>query len=391
MKKKKLVAALLLVIPMLQWSCKDKIGNQPEYHYQQPEYATLTLQASTDTINLPLTEKATNMLASSYTFSHNNNHYLSTFDKITKILTFYSFPEGQIIKSLPIKDWLNRRNKDKASVYVINFDSIFVATTIDITLYDTSSLIKNTIKLPNSNSKKRIPEFENQTPGVCQNGTLFTSIIPFLDETSVKEYKYWKLLYGFDLKSHKDNLYYQFSEPYTENIYGYSYQNYGYCINNKGKFVFSFPADTNIYETDFSEYHHAYYAKSKFQTSEIPPVAVEDIKNGKSFYEYSIRDSYGSIYFDPYKKWYLRQVKLKMNDSTAMAKFRIRKKSILLLDSTFKIIGEGFLPEDIDFNSIVFLENGDIYFRYVGSRLPFLRFVKFRYDLQPVTEHLTQK
>lgn len=389
--KKKSVASLILTIIILQWACKDKNDSQPQYFFQEPEYSTLTLQASVDTINLPLAEKATNMIASSYSFSSVGKRYLSTYDKITKILTFYSFPEGKIIKSLPLKDWLNRRNKDKASVYVINFDSIFVATTLDITLYDTSSLIKNSFELPPTNNKKRIPEFENQTPGVCQDGILFTSIIPYLDETSVKDYRYWKLMYGFDLNSHKENLYYQYPETYTENIYGYSYQNYGYCINNNGKFVFSFPADTNVYETDFKGYHHAYYAKSNFQSKEIPPVSVEDIKNGKSFFEYSIRDSYSSIYFDPYKKWYLRLVKLKMNDSTAMAKFRIRKKSILVLDSNFKIIGEGYLPEDIDFNSVIFLENGDIYFRFVGDRLPFLRYVKFRYDIQPGTTHLTHK
>lgn len=376
---KKIPSFFLSFLLLIFWGCRSDSDEKTNFISIFPEYADINLVATSDTLRFPLSEHSTTAVTSVNYFSQNGKEYLSTYDRVSKLINIYSFPDGRIVKTILLKDWLTGTNLDKASIFIQNFDTIIVCTRERIVLFDSTSLIKKKFEIERK-KPIRIPDMENETPPVFKNHILFTQIVPAIDERSLPEHRRWKLLFGFDLNGEQPKMYYNFPETYHKNLYGYSFLNYSYCINDKGNFVFSFPADTNIYETDFADYNNSYLAKSKNQNGEIPPISEEVIDKGFSFREYSLRDSYGAIFFDPQFKRYLRQAKQKMDESSLMAKQRVRKRSIVMLNDHFKIIGEGNLPDSISFNSLFFTKQGEIFGRLAGVKDPFITYIRLVYD-----------
>jgi hypothetical protein len=175
-------------------------------------------------------------------------------------------------------------------------------------------------------------------------------------------------------------LYYQLPEIYQENLYGYSFLDYSYCHNDRGNFVFSFAADTNIYETNLKDYHVAYYGKSRFQAGPIKPVTKEDLRRDDSYKLYALRDSYGPIFYDPYKKRYLRQAKQKITEADFLAKNTSKKRTVIIFNEQFKIIGESETDDQFSFSSIFFTESGGIYARVNPGDEHALHFARLVYE-----------
>ncbi len=363
---------------LLMVACQTNSLKNPEYIYYPPDYKEIDLYITPDTLRFNLSETSTTAITSVNYFIDKDKDYLSTYDKVTKQINLYTFPGGFLLKTIQLKQWLRGTNLDKASIYVQNFDSILVCSRERIVLFDSTSRIKKDILIPRE-KPLRIPDMENETPPLLKNNTLFTNISPSVIETSIPAHRRWKLLFGFDLKTDEKKLYYHLPQIYQENLYGYAFLRYSYCINDKGNFVFSFPADPNVYETDLGDYNRSYFAKSKSQTGDISPIDEETIQKGFSFREYSLRDSYGAIFFDPFNKRYMRLAKQKMNDSTFIAKQRVRTRSVLLLNNELKIIGEGNLPDSIAFNSIFFTKEGNMYAKLSGVKEPFITYVRLEY------------
>ncbi|WP_240966268.1 DUF4221 family protein [Pseudoflavitalea sp. G-6-1-2] len=335
----------------------------------------MSLHSTTDTINLPLAEGTTTGLGSISYFTMNDSSYVATFDKATFTLTLYTFPSGNIIKAIPLKKWLTGIKLEKTSVCVRNFDSIIICTRTHIVLFDTSSRIKNKIEIPKGQSLA----FSNETPLIIKGHILYTNNIKAVAENSLPALKRYKLIEGFDLSLNDQKSYYNLPKVYTSDYYGYSFLRYGYCLNEKGNFVFSFPADTSLYETNLAEYHKSYNARSKFQTEDIKPVSKKDIEDGQSYYEYSIRYSYGPVFYDPAKKWYLRMAKQKLSDSSVYAKNRSRSRSMIILDQNFKIISEAPAPDHIDLFSLFFTRDGQLFARVDNNRKPYVSLVRVEY------------
>ena len=377
--KKKLIPGTIVLLLLFTTGCGHNPETLNEYIYIKPDYSNISLRGTSDTLRFSLTEHSTTAVTSANYFIDKGREYLSLYDRVSKLINIYSFPEGVVKKTIPVKAWLQGTNLDKASIHVINFDSILICTRERIVMLDSSSLIRKKIEIEKS-KPLRIPDMGNETPPIIKNGVLYTRISPSVNETSISEHKKWKLLFGFDLRTDQKDVYYHLPELYQRNLYGYSFMLYGYCVNDKGNFVFSFPADTNIYETDLNDYNKTYFAKSQFQQGNIEPVSEELIEKGFSFREYSLRDSYGFIFYDPAGKRYLRMAKQKMDDSTLLARNRIRKRSVLVLDHNFKIIGEGETPGPIDFNSLLFTKNGSIYGKLAGTKDSFITYVRLEYS-----------
>jgi hypothetical protein len=167
---------------------------------------------------------------------------------------------------------------------------------------------------------------------------------------------------------------------YQYSLYGDHFLDYNFCLNNKENFVFSFPADTNIYESNLSDYHVAYYAKSLFQQKPITPLTIADLKEDEiKFKQYKIREAYGSIFFDPFKKRYLRLAKQKIDEADYDAKNRDRKQSIIIFDENFRIIAESEVPTNLAFNTLIFSSTGSMYIRVNSSDENALHFARLAY------------
>jgi hypothetical protein len=181
----------------------------------------------------------------------------------------------------------------------------------------------------------------------------------------------------------KCDLHYSLPVIYKKGLYGRRFLQYSYCYNDKNNFVFSFPADSNIYESNLTDYHISYPGKSRFQQGSIEPVSRKSLENDEGGKEYTFRDSYGPIYFDPYKKRYLRIAKQKVSKEAYVAKTTSRKSSIIVFDEHFKIIGEFICSDDYLLDTIFFTPDGGMYARINPKDESALHFVRLAWSGEP--------
>jgi hypothetical protein len=385
-------ATLLLVICIVVFACKNEPSSAPyHYIYKVPHYDLVQLQASHDTIHFSLNQGTYNDIKSTNTFLHAGKEYISFYDDRSTSVAIYDLLLQKLEKNISLKNSITNKKLYKTTVYIKNFDSIFIATNTGVCLMDSSGSVRKTIKFLKE-PEFAWAQFENTAPAVFKKDTLYASVRPYVKETSLKALKNWKVLYAFDLRDNKPTLHYQLPTLYKQYFYGYRFLDYNYCYNNRGKFVFSFPADTLIYETDLNDYHAGYFGKSRYQQGQIMPVGKKALLQGNGSKEYSMRDSYGPIYFDASKKRYLRFAKQKISELDYNSKSRPRKESVIIFDENLSIIGECPWNSSISFNSIFLTQHGNIYARVSAKDEYALHYIRLSYKEDSVEQlQLTKK
>lgn len=357
-------------------SC-DQTPKDINYLYQEAAYETFRLSLG-DTISFPLGEHHYNNIASSNYFISNNIPYISFFDKGSKSLLVYEFNSQKLTKSEPLVKWVRQTKLDKASVYMINFDSIIVATQLNLFLIDSSGFQHRKIDFFDSKEKKGT--INNNEPAVIKGNFLYIGVKPYVDEKSLSAHKKWRALYRIDLETGYKEMVYPLPELYHKNLYGYPFMDYGYCINNKGNFVFSFAADQNIYETDIDSFENSYNAQSRFHKGAIPPMTRKEIESTGTYKIYAMRDSYGPIIYDPNNKLYFRQAKQGTTPELVAEKNYSKQRSIIILNQEFKIIGEVLYDDNFSFTSMFFTENGKSFVRVNHKDETAIHFVEFTFN-----------
>jgi hypothetical protein len=371
------IAALLFVI---HFSCQEWPQTTDSiYKYIEPNYKNIHLTSVSDTISFSLNEQTYNSIKSFNTFLQNGCEFISFYDERSQSINIYQFQTRELVKKIKLKKLLKTKSFYKTTVYCKNFDSIFINNMSSLYLVDHKGTIKKSIDFVKE-PRNASAIFENACPLVVKGNKIYVCVRPSVEETSYDALKKWKVLYGFNLKSNEAKLFYHLPKNYQQNLYGYHFLGYNYCLNNNGNFVFSFPADTLIYETNLTDYHVAYYAKSRFQKSAISPINIEYLKGKDLGYkQYKLRDSYGPIFFDPYRKWYLRQAKQKIGESDYDDLKMKRKESVIVLNEDFKIIGESEITDDFSFSSLFFSSEGSMYGRVNSQDEYALHFVRLEY------------
>ncbi len=347
------------------------------YTYVEPKYGNIQLQATNDSLHYPLSKSTYNDIESFNYFIANGASFISFFDERSATITIYEFLSQKRIDKIKLKKIMEGRSLYKPSVYIRNFDSIFITNGALLYMFNSKGEKKISIDFLTGTDKYAV--FENYKPPVLSGNNLYVGVRPYVEETSLEAIRKWKLLYAFNLTNNKREMFYSLPEVYRENLYGYSFMNYTYCYNDKGNFVFCFPADTAIYETDLMGYHRSYYAKSRFQDAPIQPISKEVIENDKGYNEFRKRDSYGAIFFDPYRKRYLRLVRHRAADTDQISLNSEKIQSIMILDDNFKIIGESVITDDFSFSSIFFTVEGGMYARVNSKDENALHFVRLLY------------
>jgi hypothetical protein len=381
----------IIFICLLLINCQGKqVPSATIVEHMLPTYYKIELITKLDTLNISLNQSLYNEIKSFNYFTHNYTPFLSFYDQKSESVALYNFKSMQLVKVIPIKKALKKKNLFHASVYTFNFDSIFVAEYADLYRIDSGNNIKE--KNHFIGEKQSMAYFATPLPVVVHDGQVYMGVRSWVNENRLKDIRRWKLLYAFDLQNKKQELHYQLSDIYRKGLYGKRFMEYNYCFNDKGRFVFNFPADTNIYETDLNDYHVGYYAKSRYQQGNIEPVSKEALERDEGRKEYTLRDYYGPIYFDPYKKRYLRFVKQKVSKEAYESKSYDRKISVIVLNENFQIIGEFPFKKDYDYETLFFTPDGGIYARVNPKDENALHFVRLAWsDAPPDTNHLTQK
>lgn len=386
--------AKLIVICLMSVSCHKK-GDVAKavYKYTEPFYGDIGLRPVDDTLHFNLDEHTYRRIQALNLFNDHSSVYMSFYDRGSKSLNIYDFYSAKLIKRVALYTWIKSGKLDKASVFVKNFDSIYVTTLSSLYLFDSAGIVKGKIESPEDISKR--PYVTSTSPVVFRNGLIYMCIKPTISDKSLRPQREWRTLYEIDMNKKKKTPYYPLPEIYQNNLLGYAFVDYGYCVNDKGNFVFSFAADPNLYETNLSDYHVAYFGRSKFQKGNIEPVSKEQLQKEDGYKVYSLRDSYGEVLFDRYRKRYLRLARQRITEADFNAKKVRKKKSLIIFDENFKIIGETNLDNEISFSSMLFLDDGAIYTRTKFEDEHALNFVRLVYtDINntqmPLTRYQTK-
>jgi hypothetical protein len=348
-----------------------------EYHYLKPDYDSVNLIQIADTVNFPLTEDVYRDIKSFNLFYKGNIPLISFYDQRSQSINIYDLSNQLLYKKIKLKKIFKKETLYKTSVFVKNLDSIFITNETKIGLYNTSGKQISRVNFLDD-PKYAWAVFDSNKPLFLKNGKAYAIVRPNVDDQSLSALKKWKVLYEFDFENKRCQLYYHLPGIYQDNLYGYHFLDYNYCYNNKGNIVFSFPADTVIYETNLSDLYRSYYACSQFQREKILPVSKEALINKNGTKEYAKRYSYGSVFFDPIRKYYLRFVKHKLTDADLLAKKR-RMQTVLIFNQEFKIIGESEWNDGIDFDSLFFTADGRLYARTNFKDDYALHFVRLDY------------
>lgn len=377
---------LLLIIGCVcclsQFHCQTTPAIIPSsYSYVEPDYGNISFQSQSDSLHFALSENSYNQIKSYNCFEEKGKSYISFYDGRSETINIYDFNSQKLEKQIQLQKWFPNREIYKLTIYVKSLDSIFIADYATLYLFDSTGKAKKSIKF--FVGTDALAYFSNDNPPIFAENSMYMGVRPQIDETSASSLQKWRLLYKFDLNAGTKELYYSLPDIYQKNIYGDNFLKYSYCYNDKGNFVFSFPADTAIYETNLSDYHKSYNAKSLFHDQPIPPVTISDLKNDDGYRQYRLRDSYGSIYYNSLNKRYFRLARRKMSPEEYEAENEENRYGFVVLDQNFKIIGETPFSSDYSYRFFFFRPDGTIYTRVNQEDEYTIHFVKLSYKEDP--------
>lgn len=389
--KKENCASLTFFFVFFLYACKYEVITVDNiYHYRQPIYDQVSLVAKPDTLHFNLGENTYNQIKAFNLFRDKGINYISFYDRRSESINIYYLMDQRIYKSISLKKLFKNRQLYKTSVFVKNWDSIWVINKNTISLFDSNGHRKQKIEFP-TKPVNNAADFDNHNQPVFKGNMLFAISANNVDDKSINALRDWKVMYQFDLEKGKTDLSYPLPQNYQKHLYGYYFLRYNFCYNNHGKFVFSFPTDTLLYETDLAGYNHSYYARSQEHHDIILPVSKEELEEDQGRKAYVTRNSYSSVFYDPFQKYYLRQVKHKLNPQEYTAN-KHQRRTVLILNEQFQIVGESTWPEGIDFDSLLFTPDGQLFARTNPRDENALHFVRLTYEISKDTaEELTRK
>jgi hypothetical protein len=377
MTKKSAIYWCSVICMTLHLMCQNRSDSiSSEYQYISPKYGMVGLKVTNDTLFFPYKDTLYHKIRSFNTFINGGVTYVSFFDRKQQLIFIYDFYTRQLVSRISALRFFHV-DRSHYSLWVKNFDSIFVFNEKTLQLYDSIGMLKKKINF--LKAKPMVQFYTNGNPLVCVGDKIYTGIHSPVTRIDFEMLKKQKIMYEFDITQNESHPCYSYPAMYYNEYLGYPFLNSSYCYNNNGRFVISFGADSLIYETDFDGYHSSYYAKSIFQKGAIKPVAGKEETFKEGIKNYSINCAYGPIYYDPFRNRYLRVVLHPMSEADYKAK-KTRSQSLIIFDKQFRIIGEVSIKENIDMERLFFIGGDAIYAEVIEKNKLGIRFVRISYE-----------
>ncbi len=379
---KNYIITLFLAVATL--SCQQGKNPSPKHHHAGAAYNTVDIIPTSDTIRFLLDEESFSDLESWSVREISGKTYITFFDQVSESINIYSYPDNSHINKIELQRFFKPTTVNSA--YFHNYDSIFLTTREALYMIDSSG--KNVKKFTfDRESRQGRGRISPENPLYLQHNTAFLAVSPSIDNSSKSSIRSWKMLWTVNLENNKTSRYYHLPEIYTENYYVGKLIKYSYCMNDAGRFVVSFAADTMLYETDLKDYHHSYFAKSQYQLQPIKYSSRDKLREIKEEAKvYMTSDSYGSVYYDPYHHRYLRVAKPPISEDDFDAKRYQRPYRLIIFDKHFKIIGESDFEEGIDLRRMFFTPDGKIYAEVTSPTDYQFNFLRLEYKTNQVTD-----
>lgn len=378
MKASDFLSLLLTYICCITCSCLYK--HQPTgltTISSPPNYESYTIIPTTDTISFALDSIAFNEIKNFNYFNDGENELIQFYDARSQTISIYEFNTKKLLKIHELKN-IFRNSLYNTTVYVKKPDTILVTNKNTLYIINNNGIITDSIPFLTKPFLSRI-KFESLTPPIFTDKTLIAKSRPSLKSTSISDLRKWKTLYNIDLEKKKLFLTNNLPESYQAKEYNVYFYDFSYCVSENGTLIFSFPADTFIYESNLKEYSTAYYAKSKNHDIQNATTEVHSKYIDKTFKEYLSTFSYGSMYFDAANKRYLRVAKKNVSQQEIDQKNFQKQQTFIILNNGFQIIGESEYIPNISYSSLFFSKSGKMYARVASTNDDEVKFIRLEY------------
>lgn len=378
-------SALFSCIILLLASCVNTQSPQPAYHYQEPDYDKVQLTLTTDTLSFPLDEDTfDNLEGMSIRQLHDSTRF-SFFDERSCSINEFDYPSRQLVWRMDLQKRFPPNSIRTA--YLHTYDSILILTRDTLYHLDSTAKIHHRIAY-NTGKEPTIPDITPIHPPVFRDGNIYLNRYAGINSASRDAIRNWRVLWVADLSGNTYQTMQEMPDLYLQHYYVGKLLQYNHCVNDSGRFVFSFYADTVLYESDLKGQTHAWFAKSRYQQKPVLYSRKDNVTHpSEERHKYLISDSYGGVYFDPYQKRYLRIARSGIPEEDFRAKKTERNYRFIILDRQFRIIGESEFPKEVILKQTFFTPNGKIYARIPARNESELAFIRLEYQTRQSASH----
>lgn len=345
-----LIALVTAILLLISYKLKHKSADYI-YINKVPTYNLISLLPNGDQLEISIDTNSNLNLAAGNYIKIKNKEYLSFINFSTKSIEIADIERKIIIKKVDLSkkenlDWKSRH----VTAYFKNFDSIYLSSQFGIFRFDSSGRRLEQFYAPTTPTPS-ILNITNYNPILFDKGKILLDVNQYLLSTSTNDLRKRSAMINIDFKTQKADFIFDYPPIYHKDLYGVFFLLKYHCQDEKRNIIFSYPADANIYKInlDTPSRYIGYNSESKFFKNLIPPVENKsDLETGEGLNKtFLLRDSYGPIYYDPFSKRYLRIAEQRITNNDWNNKFFFKKKSIIILNEKFEIIGETNLSDSI--------------------------------------------
>lgn len=345
--KNKYISIILAFLLLISCNSDNKETIRAEYSKKHIKKRINTIKIKIDSLQI-----------SSYNIFHNNiidniEHFVG-YNSQNHSLDFFNLKNKKFSFSLKLeKQGVNKISNEVRSIWVQNYDSIFILQPYKISLIDTSGIISENITINNNNDNV---DYSNYQLYADNNfGLFFKSNKLFLEKYSInstEKLEFYTLnneaFFNLDSKTLTD-LEIEYPQIYKNKNYYYGYLIFPARAVNNELHVYSYPADPNIYtyNTSTSKYRK-FGGKSKYQLNEIIKIPRKNKNSEELFRHMQETAYYGKLLYDKHRNLYYRFFKWALeaeNNDGTFNSYGDKKASIIIFDNELNIIDEIKLPE----------------------------------------------
>lgn len=347
---KKIIFLLIIICLQNCGTIKDRNNSQYE-------------EVQTTKSNKKLTyEKATYKMSWGDSIIYNNKQYNITHQNETSYFVAKNSNEDRIVAfelnaQKKIFDILSDKLSfpldlgEVSSVYVHNFDSIFVTQTYQITLLDSSGKVKSQISINDSDSNYTLGNLHGGSPVFydAKLESLYFQTYCWKCPQHKPSYYTSHISSQFNLKTKQITpLPITYPILYQEDYYGFT--NHVFSTYTDSLNVYTFPMTPNI--SVYNRYTGSYKilgGKSKYQQQPPLTLSPRQKNDDKAKVEHFSRAPfYYKVYYNPFQNYYYRffsPTLAEKNEDGLFNRYGDRKHILMIFDEQFRLIDEIKLNE----------------------------------------------
>ncbi len=238
-----------------------------------------------------------------------------------------------------------------ASVYVHNFDSIFIAQTRRVTLLDSLGNIKSQFGINDGRSKYALGNLHGEMPIFydAKTESLYFQTYCWKCPQHKTSYYTSHVSSSLNLKTKEvQALPVSYPISYQKNYYGYANHVYGTYTDSLN--IYTFPMTPNIYVYNrYTENYQEFGGKSQHQKQSPYTLSRQQKDDDKAKIEHFNRATlYYKVHYDPFRNYYYRFFSPALpekNEKGLFTKYSDREHILMIFDKQFKLIDEIKLEE----------------------------------------------